>query len=300
MIELREVSHEYRPFLRSRVTALSGVSLAIPSGEVLGIAGPNGAGKSTLISILLGYLRPTRGEARIGGMPARTYIEAHGVGYVPESVAFDDECTARDTLCRLSDFENRDSGTSRSMVADALSALGLDEYASKQVKTLSKGTVQRLALAQTLLSHHPVLILDEPTNGLDPQWAQWFRTMMRFRHGDQRTTLIASHDLNQLERLCDRVAIVSAGAIQKVVDTRLAAPAATSDFLITIRCSSDAIATAYPGALRVGEGKYRISGVSLEQLNAGIARLLSEGAVLEDLRRAESALERHFMEAVQR
>lgn len=297
MIELENVTKVYGGWGRRRVTAVQDFSLSIAPGEVLGIAGPNGAGKSTLISILLGYLRPTAGSVRIAGLAPRTYVERHGIGYLSELIAIPPKWTLRQALARygtLAGIPDRELGQ---RVDAAIDLLGIGEHQDKRVKALSKGNLQRLGLAQALLRDERILILDEPTHGLDPVWTQRFRDLVYALRTPERVMLIASHNLDELERLADRVAIIDRGRLQRVVDRHIEVGGGETVYRIALTRGAELLPAIFPGARSVGNGTFEIS-AGLEQLNAGVARLLGEGALIRALVPAYSALEQAFRDVV--
>lgn len=230
MIEFRDVSKIYRSPLGRPIRAVEGFSLSAAAGEVVGLAGPNGAGKSTIINMLLGYLRPTTGSVTIGGRAPREYVEANGVGYLSELVAIPPSWTTRSTLVRYAVLSGIPEAAVGARVGDAIALLGLDEHARKKVRQLSKGTLQRLGLAQALLRDDDVLILDEPAHGLDPTWTLRFRELLRRLRRPGRVIVLASHSLDELERTTDRVAIMHRGQLRRVVQVDPARPSLERHF----------------------------------------------------------------------
>ncbi|HYD15190.1 MAG TPA: ABC transporter ATP-binding protein, partial [Hyphomicrobium sp.] len=194
MIVFEDVTKVYTSLIRRRpVRAVDGFSLEIPAGEVFGIAGPNGAGKSTLIAMLLGFLKPTEGRLRIAGLKPRLFVETRGVGYLSELVAIPPTWNVRRALMRYAVLANVPPAERLPRVNSAIAQLGLEEHQRKRVKQLSKGNLQRLGLAQALLSESDVIVLDEPTHGFDPIWTQRFRDIARGLKRPGRAVLIASH-----------------------------------------------------------------------------------------------------------
>ena len=218
VIEFREVTRIYRSPLGRTVRAVEGFSLAVNRGDVVGLAGPNGAGKSTLINILLGYLKPTSGSATIGGLRPREYIERDGVGYLSELVAINPAWRVRDALRRFAILAGVAEIDLSARVSDVVARLGLAEHERKSVRQLSKGTLQRLGLAQALLGDSDVLVLDEPAHGLDPSWTLRFRDLVGELRRPGRAILLVSHDLHELERTVDRVAIMHRGRLARLVE----------------------------------------------------------------------------------
>jgi ABC-2 type transport system ATP-binding protein len=177
--------------------------------------------------------------------------------------------------------------------------LGIGEHRQKKLKALSKGNLQRLGLAQALLREEQVLILDEPTHGLDPVWTQRFRDLVQGLRSDDRTMLIASHNLDELERLCDRVAIIDQGRLQRVVDTRVGATGeVASSYHLTVTAGAEHVSEVFPAARALGNGQFEIEGVSAVVLNSRLAELLGRGALITALVPAHSALEAQFRAAV--
>ncbi|HEU4585728.1 MAG TPA: ABC transporter ATP-binding protein [Gemmatimonadaceae bacterium] len=230
MIELHSVTKIYRSPLGRPVRAVEGFSLTVERGEVVGLAGPNGAGKSTLINILLGYLSPTAGAVTIGSIAPRDYIEAHGVGYLAELVAIPPAWTVHSALVRYSVLAGLAEREIRSRVAEVVAQLGLGEHERKKVRQLSKGTLQRLGLAQALLGDSEVMILDEPAHGLDPTWTLRFRDLVGELRRPGRAMLVVSHDLDELERTADRVAIMHRGRLARLVKVDPANPSLERHF----------------------------------------------------------------------
>jgi ABC-type multidrug transport system ATPase subunit len=165
------------------------------------------------------------------------------------------------------------------------------------VKQLSKGNLQRLGLAQALLREDRVIILDEPTHGLDPVWTQRFRDVVEALRRPHRAIFIASHNLDELQRLADRVAIIDRGRLQRIVEPR-AATSAALPYRITIVGDDRVLLEVFPMAQSRAPGDFEIPGVELSQLNAGLAELLRRGVFVSNLHPAHSMLEQHFRQAV--
>jgi ABC-2 type transport system ATP-binding protein len=217
MIDLTGVGKEYRsgwPRTHRRVRALDDVTLSVERGSSLGLVGLNGAGKSTLIRLLLGYGRPTDGEVRIAGLPPRQYAERWGVAYVPERVAIPGRWTVRTALRAYAMFSDLGEDAWE-RVDGVIDRLGLATLAGQKVRTLSKGNVQRVGIAQALLAPRKLMVLDEPTDGLDPVWiAQLREIVAEWRAADaERVLILASHNLGEIERLSDRVLLLHNGRV---------------------------------------------------------------------------------------
>ena len=299
VIEFRNVGKTYRSLLGNSVKAVEEFSLQVVEGEILGIAGPNGAGKTTLIAMMLGYLRPTTGAVEINGMPARTYVERNGIGYLSELIAIPPKWKAETALVRYATLAGIPEADVSRRVNEVIEKLGLDEHRDKKVKALSKGNLQRLGLAQALLRDEQILVLDEPTHGLDPVWVQRFRDIVGELRRPDRTILIASHNLDELQRLADRVAIIDHGRLQRLVSTGYeeSAPAATR-FRITLAAGYERIHESFPAAESAGRGEFDVTVTSLQELNAALADLIGRGALVASVIPERSVLEQQFREAV--
>ncbi|MEX2151832.1 MAG: ABC transporter ATP-binding protein [Gemmatimonadaceae bacterium] len=298
LIEFREVGHTYRSLFGRNIRAVESFSLTIGESEVVGVAGPNGAGKSTLISLLLGYLEPTDGSIRIAAMKPRAFVERHGIGYLSELIAIPPRWKLEEALRRYAILAGIPRDQREARVARAIELMGLDEQRGKRVKQLSKGNLQRLGLAQALLREEQVIILDEPTHGLDPVWTQRFRDVVEALRRPGRAIFIASHNLDELQRLADRVAIIDRGQLQRIVEPKGLQGASIAPYIIHVQGEGNIVPSVFPGARARGVGEYELPPLDLTTLNAGLSQLLQRGVLVSSLRPAHSVLEQHFREAV--
>lgn len=200
----------------SRRTVVDHIDLSVPRGAVYGFLGPNGSGKTTTIRMLLGLARPTAGHVRLLDQP---YPEAgidalHRVGALVEGPAFHNHLSGRANLARIDAADRRaDPRTSRARVDRALDRVGLLSAAGKRFRIYSLGMKQRLAIAATLLMPRELLVLDEPTNGLDPQGTREVRQLVASLCDDGVTVLVSSHLLSEIEQMCSHVGVMSAGRL---------------------------------------------------------------------------------------
>ena len=298
LIEFERVGHTYRSLRGRTIRAVDDFSLAIGGSEVFGLAGPNGAGKSTLIALLLGYLEPTDGRVRIEGLRPREFVERHGMGYLSELIAIPQRWKLEETLARYAILAGVPGDRRAARIEEAIALMGLEDQRGKRVKQLSKGNLQRLGLAQALLREERVIILDEPTHGLDPLWTQKFRDVVEALRRPGRAIFIASHNLDELQRLADRVAIIDGGRLQRVVEPNAHHGGTTTTYLLHVVGDEGAVRAVFPRAESRGDGEYEIPALDLRALNAGIAGLLERGVMIASLRPAHSVLEQHFREAV--
>ena len=207
VIETRRLTKTY-----GTVKALDGLSLTIPKGGVYGVLGPNGAGKSTLFRILLGLIRPTDGDATVMGGAVGDPKAMRRMGSMIETPRYPPFMTARQVLTWLSLAHGLSSDTSRT--DRWLERVGLTEAADRRVRGFSVGMLQRLGVAAALITEPELIILDEPTSGMDPPGIQEMRALIRsLAHDDGLTVVLASHQLLEVQRVCDRVAIMNKGTL---------------------------------------------------------------------------------------
>lgn len=302
MIAFTALGKSYRSWMGREVRALTDFTLEIPQGEVFGLAGPNGAGKSTLISLMLGFLAPSEGETRIDGSDPREFVERNGVGYVSELINIPGGWRVAAALERYAILSGVPQAELSSRVEAAITQLGLDEHRGKRVRQLSKGNLQRLGLAQALLAESRLVVLDEPTHGLDPVWTGKFRDIVDQLRRPDRTILIASHNLDELARLADRVGIIDSGRLARVVDVRANERKVTEGaaYRLVLTRGEQLVATHLPAARSLGRGEFEMTGVSLDEINHGIGALIAADAQVSALYPVHSALEQQFREAVGR
>jgi ABC-2 type transport system ATP-binding protein len=278
--------------------ALDSATLSVSTGLVFGFLGPNGAGKTTLIRLLLGLTRPSAGTMSLLGhpVPEQRSEALEKVGAIVEEPRFHPFLTGRENMRIVAALRGPDAAA---RIDASLARVGLAEHADDKVKTYSMGMRQRLGVARCLLADPALLILDEPTNGLDPAGIQEFRSMLRLFVSEGRTVFLSSHLLNEVERICDQVAIIDRGKI--IVQDSIVELAATRDHAVTIGCSdprraasllADAgrAASIAGNLLRVSldgsvtEEEQAIAAMNARLVEAGIAvyRIEIERASLED------------------
>lgn len=193
--------------------ALEDVSLEVGGGEIFGFLGPNGAGKSTFVKILLSLVRPTAGEARIFGIPVREPRARKNVGYLPEHIRIHDFLTVREFIRLHAHLAGIDRSDVDREVDRCLEMLGVLSVRSRKIGTLSKGMLQRVGIAQAIVGDPELLILDEPTSGLDPIGFTDLRNLLLAMRRRGTTIFLNSHILSEVERTCDKVAILHHGRI---------------------------------------------------------------------------------------
>jgi ABC-2 type transport system ATP-binding protein len=228
MIDVTDLSKSY-----GSIEALRGVSFHIGEGEIVGMLGPNGAGKTTAIKILTGYLHPDEGTVVVNGLDVLAHareVQAQ-IGYLPESAPLYPELSVQAYLKMMAELRQIPEDEQLARLSEAVYATGLAEHLVRPIGQLSKGFRQRVGLAQAILHRPELLILDEPTIGLDPTQIVEIRRLIR-RLAEHSTVLFSTHILSEVEALCDRVIILINGQIK--ADARLSELAATSDAVLVL------------------------------------------------------------------
>ena len=199
---------------KKRVESLKGIDLEVEKGAIFGFVGPNGAGKSTTIRILTGLLRPTGGMAWINERPAGTPSSRQGVGYLPENPSFYGYLSLKDLLSLVADIRNVPRGEKDAAIKELMDMVGLQEAGGRQIKTFSKGMVQRAGIAAALMGDPDLLIFDEPMSGLDPFGRDLVARLFRDLQAKGKTIFFSTHILPDIEALCDRVGILVEGRVK--------------------------------------------------------------------------------------
>ena len=209
LIEIEGLTKRFGAF-----TAVDGVSLTVARGEVLGFLGPNGAGKSTTMRMLAGFVRPNAGRARICGHDVQEdgVAARRNLGYLPEGAPLYPEMTVLAFLRFIACIRGYSGGEVAERVADAIRLTTLEGVRLQPIETLSKGFKRRVGLAQALLHDPPVLVLDEPTDGLDPNQKHEVRTLIA-RLAPDKAIIISTHILEEVEAVCTRAVIIASGRV---------------------------------------------------------------------------------------
>ena len=237
MLCAQSITHKYKDFV-----ALDSVSIGIKPGEIVGLLGKNGAGKSTLMRVLTGFMQPTEGTLYFEGLEFRdeNKIIKTKIGYLPENNILYDEMSVFDYLKFVSEIRGVSKSKRMKLISDTILKTGLESKLNSFIFELSKGYKQRVGVAQALIHDPKLLILDEPTNGLDPTQVLQIRDLIRALKTANTAVLVSSHILNEVEALCDRVIMLDSG--KKTVDV------AMNDFIATGNLKL--IVNAFPYELR--------------------------------------------------
>lgn len=209
MIEVKNITKKYGSF-----TALDNVSFEIKEGEIMGLLGPNGAGKSTTMNIITGYIEPTSGEILINGinMLKKPKKAKREIGYMPEGVPLYYDLTPKEFVTYMAGIKKVDKKVLKEKVEKILSETGLADVKNKLIKNLSRGYKQRVSMAGALVGEPKILILDEPTVGLDPKQIAEIRSLIK-KLGKDHTVILSSHILSEVSQICDKVIIINKGKL---------------------------------------------------------------------------------------
>jgi ABC-2 type transport system ATP-binding protein len=285
VIDIRGLTKTY-----GTVKALDGLTLSIPRGGVYGVLGPNGAGKSTLFRALLGLIRPTAGDATLMGGRIGDPAAMRRMGSMIETPRFPPFLTARQVLEWLA---RAHGGVSKAEIAAWLDRVGLTEAADRSVRGFSVGMMQRLGVAAALMTRPELVILDEPTSGMDPPGIQDMRALIRsLADNDGVTVILASHQLQEVQRVCDRVAILNRGKV--VAEGRVSELTASGERL-RLAVTPLARAMAVLGDRAVLDGDALLVTVPRAEGPAAIRALVEAGVDIEEARWVGADLEQVFM-----
>ena len=215
IVETRKLTKIYRDFWgRQKKTALRALNLEVRQGEIFGLLGPNGSGKTTTIKLLLGLLFPTDGEAFVFGQPAADVRKNEKIGYLPEESYLYRFLNAEETLDFYGRLFNLPPGVRQTKAQELIEKVGLKADRKRILREYSKGMRQRIGLAQALINDPDLVILDEPTSGLDPLGARWMKDLIRDLRTMGKTVIMCSHRLEDVQDVCDRIAILNEGELQ--------------------------------------------------------------------------------------
>jgi ABC-2 type transport system ATP-binding protein len=205
-----------REFRQASKVALNGLDLEVSAGEIFGFLGPNGAGKTTTINVLLGFIPPTSGSASLFGIDVRQPIARQRIGYLPEMTYYYKFLTAEELLRFYAKIFKIPRAEANKRIDTLLKLVELESAGKRLIKTYSKGMQQRVGLAQALINNPDLLILDEPTSGLDPLGRMKVREIIQRLKNEGKTVFFSSHELGEVETVCDRVAIIHQGELKTV------------------------------------------------------------------------------------
>jgi len=307
-IEAQGLRKVYRSRWRGRsVAALDGLDLRVEPGEVFGLLGPNGAGKTTTVKILLGLTHPSAGEARLFGRPSSDPESRRRVGYLPEGHRFPGYLTARQTLSIFGRMSGMDRAALDRRAPALLERVRLSDWADVRVKKFSKGMTQRLGLAAALVHEPEVLLLDEPTDGIDPVGRREIRDILRAEAALGRAILLNSHLLSEIELTCDRVAVLrkgkvaAMGTVEELTKRGERREDSSKVYRLVASGIDEAVLAAFRATGAAAErvnGHFRVAARDAEHLNSLIDAARQRGVLLTELSPEKSTLEDVFVDLV--
>lgn len=308
VVAVEDLRKTYRSGLvrRRHVEALKGVSLAVQRGEIFGLLGPNGAGKTTLIKILLGIIRRSAGKAMVLGRKAGDRRGRKQIGYLPENHRIPRHLTGYTALEYYGQLSNLPLSEIRRKRDQMLAEVGLSGQGPVAVKRYSKGMLQRIGLAQAMLHEPELLILDEPTDGVDPVGRAEIRNTL-FSLKERGTTIfLNSHLLQEVELVCDRVAVLHRGNIVHVGPVQDLTNAQSNDIELTVCGEEAAIQQAFNGfaiasqnGLRDGAVSAKLAACPQEEIDRLVDALRANRVSIVSLSRSRLTLEQAFLQLVE-
>ncbi|HEY0160994.1 MAG TPA: ABC transporter ATP-binding protein [Thermoanaerobaculia bacterium] len=301
LIEVSGLRKLYKSsFGKPKITALDGIDFKVGEGELFGLLGPNGAGKTTTVKILLGLTHATEGSATVCGLPVRDPESRRRVGYLPEGHKIPNYLTARQALSIFGRMSGMDSAAIAKRIPVLLDRVRMGQWADVRIKKFSKGMTQRLGLACALIHAPQVLLLDEPTDGVDPVGRREIRDLLREEAKGGTTVLLNSHLLSEIELTCDRVAVLRNGKVAAFGSVEELTRKTASYKMVATPIDESLVAS----FRETGAGVERVNGhmvlsvEDVQHLNALVDRLRSRGGVLTELVPMRSTLEDVFVDLI--
>lgn len=297
ILEARNLTKYFRhQWTFRRIPTLNGLSLAIAEGEIFGIIGHNGAGKTTLFKLLLGLLRPNDGTVTFEGRPLTPDARA-AIGFLPEHPYFYDYLTVQETLDFYARLYGMRGAARRQRIAQIVEHVQLVPKLRASLRTLSKGTLQRVGIAQAIMNHPRLVILDEPMSGLDPTGRHHMREIIRSLQHEGTTVIFSSHVLPDAEMLCHRVGIIAAGQLREVVTLNHAQSPEAYMMAVTGVASAtletlEKIASEPP---RANGGNWVVRLPSPTAVRAALDAIRSDNGLVESLTPLQPSLEERFL-----
>ncbi len=296
-IEVSSLVVEYRTKNGQRVDAVNDLSFTVQPGEIVGFLGPNGAGKSSTLKALMGFVVPRSGDCRIFGLEAGSLQAKACIGYLPEVAMYYPFLTPLETMRLYGELQGLCGSKLIQEAKDLLARVGLKDAMNKQNRTLSKGMLQRVGIAQSLLGQPALLVLDEVTSGLDPLGRKELREILKEKQSEGTTLFFSSHELSEVDMLCDRILIIHKGHL---IEER---------GMVELKEDLRKYTVSYVGAASLlgltenwseDEGVCHARFTEKEQLVQAINRVHIAGARVIDVVSQEGSLEEYFIERIGR
>jgi len=296
-IQVQDLRVKYRQKNGQMVEAVRGLSLSVEAGEIVGFLGPNGAGKSSTIKCLMGFVPAADGEARIFDLPAGSEEARARCGYLPEVALYYPYLTPRETLTLYGELQGLRGKSLRQEVEQLLEVIGLGAVMNRQNRTMSKGMLQRVGIAQSLLGNPDLLILDEVTSGLDPVGRKELRDLLIEKQKHGTTLFFSSHELAEVDLLCDRILLINKG--QLIEERNLAAlKDELRNFSLEFVGHTSMVGLT-DHIEQVDPTRVRACFHSKDNLVAAIERVTKGGGQIVDVVAQEGSLENYFIERIQ-
>ncbi len=293
-IQVEDLHVSYQTKDGKQVDAVSGLSFSVHGGEVVGFLGPNGAGKSSTLKALMGFVEPVSGTCKIFGKDAGSLEAKAEVGYLPEVAMYYPFLTPLETLRLYGELQGLGGKQLKREAEELLELVGLKDLGKKLNKNLSKGMLQRVGIAQSLLGNPRLLILDEVTSGVDPVGRKELRTIMKERQKRGTTLFFSSHELSEVDMLCDRIILISRGTfVEERNMNRLKEE--LRNFSLLYRAAPPLIGLANE-ITECGDGSIKANFSSKQALLMAIESVGEHRGIILDIVAEEGSLEDYFVE----
>ncbi len=296
-IAVHDLHVQYRTRKGNHVDAVQGLSFSVSSGEIVGFLGPNGAGKSSTLKALMGFVQPKSGSASVFGLACGSIESRRRIGYLPEVAMYYPYLTPLETLTLYGELQGLYGTPLKREATELLDLVGLGAATRKQNRTLSKGMLQRVGIAQALLGSPELLILDEVTSGLDPVGRKELRNLLKDRQRQGATLFFSSHELSEVDMLCDRILLIHNG---KFIEERRLDALKTDLRHFALTYSGDLVLGELACASSVVAGRVQATFRDKDLLLQGVQRVQSSGGTILDIIAQEGSLEDYFVETIGR
>lgn len=303
IISTKNLFKEYpsKSFSKDKILALNNLTFEVDSGEIFGLLGPNGAGKTTLVKILLGITFPTKGDVQIFEKEISNEAYKFKVGYLPENHKFPNYMSGEEVLSFFGKLSGMNSGEVKKKSDEYLNLVDMEKWRKTKIKKYSKGMLQRLGLAQSMMNNPELIFLDEPTDGVDPIGRKEIRDILTDLRQQGKTIFLNSHLLSEVELICDKVAILNKGVLVKSgrVDDITAVSDnyifSTSDIEETLL---NKLLTGYKATIK-SRNEFYFNTSSTEELNNMIDFLRQNKVMIHGIVREKNSLENMFINLIE-
>ncbi len=297
-IEVDQLGIQYSRKGKTPIQAVTDLSFQVKTGEIIGFLGPNGAGKSSTLKVLMGFVQPKSGSAKVFGLDAGTEQARKKIGYLPEVAMYYPYLTPLETLRLYGELQGLRGASLKRESQELLDLVGLGDAMNRLNRTMSKGMLQRVGIAQSLLGSPELLVLDEVTSGLDPVGRRELRNLLLDRQRQGATLLFSSHELAEVEMLCDRIILIDQG---RLIEEREMTALKDSLRGFEVEFSGDIDLDVLPKTLEsLGRHRWRATFSNKEDLLRAIDLIVRNRGVILNLIAADGSLEEYFVSTVGR